>query len=594
MQAEPRGISTFNGTNNNGALSGKTIGKYDLQETLGSGGMATVYRGIQQPLGRPVAFKVLHPHLTEQDSFRERFLREAKAIATLRHTHIVQMYDYDFKDGVCYIAMEFLDGMSLEEKLTRLREQNHRITPLPLDEALKTVITVARALDFAHTQGVIHRDIKPANIMQTSDGRAVLTDFGIATILHETRLTVDGGTSGTPSYMSPEQALGERGDERSDIYSMGAVLYQLVTGQLPFEADTLYGLIMMHVNNTPPLASQVNPEVPTVVEQIILKAMAKNADDRYQKASALAADLESLIAGREVTVELPIASPVAVEKPEIRKWLWLLPVATAILLLAAALLLFMSNESEPPPTTVAAVDPVAVAGTGQTSSEDGIEEEPDFARSMAVVPEYNKAMTDSFIDNALGWPVTDGPVVREFVDGAYQISVEASDLAVPTIPVYLSVYDSFSYTLDATLVDGQPESGYGLIFHQQNSDNYYVFAVNGMRQWSIWRLKDGIWEELRDLPGNQAWTDDDVVNAPGESNRLHLKISQGNVVGFVNDQELVRISDSDIPKNGGMVGVYVASSRIAQDPLARVQIDNLELAPLDSDAVEFVTTDPNP
>jgi predicted Ser/Thr protein kinase len=594
MQADTRGIRTFNVTNN-GALSGKSIGKYDLQEVLGSGGMATVYRAIQQPLGRSVAFKVLHPHLTQQDSFRERFLREAKAIASLRHSHIVQMYDYDFKDGVCYIAMEFLDGKTLEDKLTRLRDQNQQTTPLPLNQALETVTMIARALDFAHKERVIHRDIKPANIIQTSDGRTVLTDFGIATILHETRLTVDGGTSGTPSYMSPEQALGERGDERSDIYSMGAVLYQLVTGYLPFEADTLYGLIMMHVNDTPPLASRVNPKVPQVVEQIILKAMAKNADDRYQTAAEFAADLESVVAGRAVTVELPVQTPPETGSPASRNWLWILPVAVTLLIIAAAAWLLFADEPEAPVAVAAAVGAEMPAVSVDASSSAGaIDEEPDFTRSMAAVPEYNQPMTDFFDDNTLEWPITDGPVVRGFVDGAYQISVEAPDRAVATIPEYLSIYDSFSYTVDASLVDGQPESGYGLIFHQQNSDNYHVFAVNGMRQWSIWRLKDGVWTELRNLPGGRAWTDDEIVNAPGEVNHLQLQASGNNFVGFINDKEMIRISDPEAAKNGGLVGIYVASSRTATEPLARVQIDNLELAPLDSDAVEFVTTDPKP
>jgi serine/threonine-protein kinase len=316
-------------------FTGKKIGKYELLEPLGSGGMATVYRAIQQPLGRTVAVKVLHPHLTQQQDFRERFLREAKAVASLRHSHIVQMYDYDFQDGVCYMAMEFLDGHSLESQLLSLREKNNQeSTPLPLAQALRIVLNITQALELAHKQHIIHRDIKPANIMQTAEGRIVLTDFGIATILHETRLTVEGGTSGTPTYMSPEQALGGRGDERSDIYSLGAVLYQLVTGRLPFEAETLYGLIMAHINDTPAPASRINPNVPLVVEQIIQKAMIKEPDLRYQSAAEFGADVEAALAGKQITINLPRKA--GTSPAGLARYRWPLAGAALLILLALA------------------------------------------------------------------------------------------------------------------------------------------------------------------------------------------------------------------------------------------------------------------
>ena len=154
-------------------LTGQTLGKYQLSEPLGAGGMAQVYRAVQLPLERSVAVKVLHPHLAEQEIFRERFLREAKAVASLQHPHIVQIYDYDFMNGTCYMAMEFLDGASLEDRLKKLADQAGAPTPLPLPEALRITIQVAKALAFAHRQGVIHRDIKPANIMQTADSRTI-------------------------------------------------------------------------------------------------------------------------------------------------------------------------------------------------------------------------------------------------------------------------------------------------------------------------------------------------------------------------------------------------------------------------------------
>lgn len=583
------------------SLSGKSIGKYQLHESLGSGGMASVYRASQMPLGRTVAVKVLHPHLTQQESFRSRFLREAKAVASLRHPQIVQMYDYDFQDGICYMALEFLDGGSLEDHLTALQAQTDGPVSLPLKEALAITRQMADALDFAHKQRVVHRDIKPANMMRTSDGRTVLTDFGIATVLHETRLTVDGGTSGTPSYMSPEQALGERGDERSDIYSLGAVLYELVTGRLPFEADTLYGLIMMHVNEPPPPASQVNPDVPLGVEQIIQKAMAKDPVDRYQTAAELAADLEAVEAGRAVEILLPqpaAAGQPAVEQHQIPRWVWGTAAVVGAVVLGAVAILFGSGsaqrQSGVQTATAIAQAQVAMAATAEAAQAAvlstsatataqalaAFEEEPDFTSSMAAQTQVDEPVVDAFDRNTAGWPITQSPVARQLVDGVYQITVDDPNRAVSTVPEKLKTYDKFRYALDAVLVDGQQESGYGLVFHRRNGENYYVFAVNGLRQWSVWRLNDGVWQELRDLPGGEQWTPSEAVHPPGETNRLQIEVDHDTFTLFVNDQMLYQLTDPDVPVGGGLVGMYVASSRSDSGALAQVQFDNLSLEPL--------------
>jgi serine/threonine protein kinase len=554
-------------------LTGKIIGKYELLEPLGSGGMATVYRAIQQPLGRTVAVKVLHPHLDEQQDFRERFLREAKAVASLRHSHIVQMYDFDFQSGVCYMAMEFLDGESLENRLMLLREQvGDKPAPLPLDQAMRIVLQITQALEFAHKQHVIHRDIKPANIMQTAEGRIVLTDFGIATILHETRLTVEGGTSGTPTYMSPEQALGGRGDARSDLYSLGAVLYQLVTGRLPFEAETLYGLIMAHINDTPAPASQINPNVPLVVEQIIRKAMVKDPDERYQSAAEFGADLEAVLAGRQVTVDLPQA-PVPAPAGLARYSWWLAGAAAMLIFLTIGAGLFFNRSTPTHKTTMPAVADEPVSAP--------LSDEPDFGVvSMVAKPDPDEPFSDTFARAGATWPISKAPVARQIVDGAYEITVTMADRATSTIPKNLSRYERFSYTVDATLREGQPESGYGLIFHRENSENFNVFAINGLQQWSIWRLKAGMWQELRRLPNGETWTADPAIEPLGETNQLRVEAELGTFNLFVNDHLLTQITDPDVPATGGVVGFYVASTRSSAEALARVQFDNLALAPL--------------
>ena len=266
-------------------LVGRNIGKYRVVARLGRGGMAEVYKAYQPGLNRYVAIKVLHGHLAGDEDFIERFEREAAAVAQLRHSHIVTVYDFDIEDGRYYMVMEFVEGPTLKAELKERSVQGQIFT---LSETARIFFSLASAIDYAHTRGMVHRDLKPANVMFTSDGQVVLTDFGIARIVGATRLTLTGAIAGTPAYMSPEQGQGERGDERSDIYSLGVVLYEMVTGQVPFDADTPFAIILKHINDPLPLPTEIYPDIPEAVERVILKAMSKNPDDRYQSADQMA------------------------------------------------------------------------------------------------------------------------------------------------------------------------------------------------------------------------------------------------------------------------------------------------------------------
>jgi len=279
-------------------LIGKILGKYRIVAHLGSGGMAEVYKAYHPGLDRYVAIKVLHSFLANEEDFLARFQREARVVATFRHPNIVHVYDFDSdtENHCYYMVMEFIEGSTLK---TRLQELAQEEQVLPLDEALRIAIAVTSALDYAHQHGMVHRDIKPANIMFTQDGQVVLTDFGIARMVNTTTMTASGAMVGTPAYMAPEQGS-RTGDERSDLYSLGVVLYQLVTGTLPFEADTPLGVVLKHMNAplTPPIT--LNPTLPPAVEAVIMRAMAKDPDNRYQTARELAADLERCAAGEPV------------------------------------------------------------------------------------------------------------------------------------------------------------------------------------------------------------------------------------------------------------------------------------------------------
>ena len=273
-----------------------TFGKYVVTEMLGSGGMAEVYAGVHPDLGRKVAIKVILPQFATESDFEERFRREARVVASLRHAHIVQLYDFDVVDGRHFMVMEYLDGGTLKEHLRALRQKKTRMS---LPEIAALIDAMADALDYAHSRGAIHRDIKPANILFTAAREPVLTDFGIAKLLGDAaHLTATGGVVGSPFYMPPEQATGGAVDARSDQYSLGVVLYEMATGQLPFQGNSAVAVMTQHLNSAPPAPRTVNTALPPAVEAVLLKALAKHPDDRFGSTGELAQAFRQAVEGR--------------------------------------------------------------------------------------------------------------------------------------------------------------------------------------------------------------------------------------------------------------------------------------------------------
>jgi serine/threonine-protein kinase len=282
------------------SLEGQTLGKYQVLEPLGRGGMARVYRAYHPQLDRYVAIKVLRSDLVEDAEFLARFQREARAVAGLRHHHIVQVYDFDVQDEVYYIVLELLGGDTLK---TRLSDYYIRDEQMPWGEMVRILLDVLDGLAYAHSEGMIHRDLKPANILLTRRGQAVLADFGIAQIIGGTNYTVSGALMGTLNYMAPEQGLEGRSDVRSDIYSLGIVFYEMLTHRTPFEADTPLAVLMKHLNDPLPLPRKIEPAIPEPFERVVLKALAKDPKDRYQSAEAMARALQE--AADEAWIDLP-------------------------------------------------------------------------------------------------------------------------------------------------------------------------------------------------------------------------------------------------------------------------------------------------
>lgn len=274
----------------------RRLGKYEIVARLGHGGMAEVYRAYHASLDRDVAIKVLHASLAGNASLRHRLEREARHIARLRHHNIVQVYDFeaDATSGVWYMVMEYIDGPTLRDVLAYAAGTAAEI---PLNEALWLIREALAALAYAHGQGVIHRDVKPANLMIDMRGgaRVVLADFGIALIASGSGPAYSGGMVGTPAYSAPEQGLGEAGDERADLYSVGVMLFHMLTGRLPFEGETPMEIILKHLNAPPPSILSLRPDAPPALEAIVQRLLAKEPDERYDSAAAVIDDLDQVL-----------------------------------------------------------------------------------------------------------------------------------------------------------------------------------------------------------------------------------------------------------------------------------------------------------
>jgi serine/threonine protein kinase len=272
-------------------LIGQSFGRYHILEQLGEGGMAVVYKAFDTRLERNVAIKVILPSREQNEKFLKRFEREARALAQQSHPNIVKVLDYGDHDGVPYLVMEYIPGGTLKQKLGK---------PIAWQEAARLLAPIARALEYAHQQKIIHRDVKPANILLTQSGEPMLSDFGIAKIL-EGEETVDltgtGVGIGTPEYMAPEQGVGQAVDHRADIYALGVVFYEMVTGRKPYQADTPMAVMLKKVTEPLPRPRQFAPDLPDSVESILLIALARSPENRYREMNDFAAALEGLSAG---------------------------------------------------------------------------------------------------------------------------------------------------------------------------------------------------------------------------------------------------------------------------------------------------------
>jgi hypothetical protein len=375
-------------------MAPEKIGRYEIKSELGRGGMATVYRGWDPLFEREVAVKVLPPELLHSDpQFKMRFEREAKIIASLEHPSIVPVYDVGDDTGQPYFVMRYMSGGSLSD---RIKAKN-----LTVDDAVKILGQLAPGLDEAHVKGIVHRDLKPSNILFDSKGTPYISDFGIAKLSQAQSGNMTGSAIiGTPAYMAPEQAQGTGVDGRTDIYAVGIILFEMLTGKQPYEADTPMAVAFKHITDPVPNIHDTNPALPEDVDTVIHRAMAKNKDDRFSTATDMVDTLRNISAGQKVSVEMPtvkgvlpkvgtqipaaktaLAGPKAAEMPAARPfniWLVIVPVILVAVLGGGYFAFSLINSpeaTEAPTLTQAAVIPT-----------DTVEAVPQATETSASIP----------------------------------------------------------------------------------------------------------------------------------------------------------------------------------------------------------------
>ncbi len=384
-------------------------GRYELEELVGSGGMSNVFRAHDRLLERTVALKILHEQYTRDEDYVERFRREARAVAQLTHPNIVTVIDRGEQDGRQFIVFEYVDGENLKELSAR--------GPLDPREAIGLALQVAHALSFAHDRGLVHRDVKPQNVLLNEDGQAKVTDFGIARSLDVHGVTQTGTVLGTSDYIAPEQARGQKVDPKTDIYSLGVVLYELLTGEVPFSGDNFVAVAMRHVSEPPPSVLERRPDCPVRLDLAIRRAMAKDPADRFASMKELCAELEACVAelegrdGEGATTIVPPASRPRRTRPQRERRRF--PVGIALIVLLAALLvaggayLLLSSDSAKKALHVASAPskPVQLQGlTAYDPEGDGSEhgDEAHFATDRNTGTSWDTESYNNFTKGGVG------------------------------------------------------------------------------------------------------------------------------------------------------------------------------------------------
>ena len=573
-----------------------SLGRYEVQERIGVGGMARVFKGYDKNLDRTVAIKILHEHYSFEATFKERFEREAKLIAGLNHPNIVQVYDFDAitrnDSQHYYMVMSYIQGVTLRDVIQKHTE---RETPIPHEQVLQIMLDMTSALGFAHQQGMIHRDVKPANILIDESGKAVLTDFGIARFAEGSNLTKEGLTVGTPTYMSPEQATGVAVDNRSDLYSLGIILYELLAGNTPFSDDGSLSVLIKHIQEDIP-SLNIHTHMDNIyLDHIIYKALAKLPEDRYQSAEEFASDLKQAFTGEVPQQAKNFIAPKPAEKIiHISKAKQIDDSATQVVNVNP------SNNKKQPSHHKRHNSPLAILLVGvfaitlllaiyllnnsgnNTTTNDTQNITQDTSESMTGSLYFTTNFSDEFGEY---WAIGEQETITRSINanGQYNLSSEQGNRAFATVFEIDSNYTNHIISITATLDEtSSSTSGYGIIFRYVDEDNYNVFAVDGMGRFSIWLRENGEWHELRNT--DETWTTHPIINIKNMTNTLIIRIEGDELIGMVNDEIVTTVTDDTI--SSGNIGIYMATP---PSGIASVTIDSYSVTEITSESVESMT-----
>ena len=571
------------------ALTGQTLGQYRLLEQIGRGGMATVYKGYQPALERYVAIKILPTYLAHEPDFAARFEREAKSAARLNHPHILPVYDFGREGELNYIVMRYVEAGTLKERLGK---------PLELERAVELITQIGAALDYAHRHGVVHRDVKPANVLMDEEGWPLLSDFGLARMMEASvQLTKTGVGVGTPAYMSPEQGQGLAVDGRTDVYSLGVVLYEMLTGRVPFEAETPMAVVLKHITAPLPLPRQVNPSIPEAVEWVILKALAKDPDDRYATVGEMVAALREAVAWADVgeaigfeagegaappiegeaKVALPVPetrptgervppAPAEAAKPERRiQWPKILGkiVREAIgtiffVALTVGAVFWTMRNPEVLQAIIAKVQQV-LPGQPRVAKQADAFADPILATVAKREPDYS----DDFGDPTSGWPVqSNARLETNYEEGMYSVLIKATDTSSDPFRDELCGFDDFVAQVDVRWVSDARNGSAGFLWRfERDGPCYGGWISPAYKRWGMWNRA-----KTMEVGGGSGH-----IHGKGEWNRVTLVVRGEHIALYVNDEPIAFASDDECRTGGVQLNVH------AGEPGVHVLLDNLKV-----------------